>query len=138
MALWLLKTEPEEYSFSDLEQAGRDVWDGVKNPTALRNLRAMAPGDLAFIYHTGQERAVVGVAEVVSYPYPDPRADDPRYVVVDVRARERLPRPVTLAEIKRDPAFAGWELVRLPRLSVLPVSEAHWQRIISLSHKPAG
>jgi len=132
VAFWLLKTEPEEYGYADLAAAGRDRWDGVKNPTALRYLRAMAPGDRAFIYHSGRERAVVGVAEVVSRPYPDPSGTDPRLVVVDVEPRGRLHRPVTLAAIKADPAFAGWELVRLPRLSVMPVPTPYWERILEM------
>lgn len=133
MAFWLLKTEPEEYSYDRLYAAGRDRWDGVANPTALRHIRAMRPGDLALIYHTGKEKAVVGIAEVVSPPYPDPKAGDGRRAVVDVAARERLARPVTLAEIKADPAFAGWELVRMPRLSVMPVGEAHWRRLLAMA-----
>ncbi len=132
MANWLLKTEPKEYSYDDLEKAGRDVWDGVRNPTALAHLRCMRQGDRAFIYHTGSEKAVVGLAEVVSEPYPDPAAGGPR-VVVDVSPLGRLPRPVTLAEIKARPEFAGWELVRLPRLSVMPVSPERWQRILELA-----
>lgn len=132
MAFWLLKTEPEEYGYADLVAAGRDRWDGVKNPTALKHLRAMVPGDQAFIYHTGKERAVVGLAEVVSHPYPDPEAGDPRLVVVDVVPRGRLAQPVPLAAIKADPAFAGWELVRIPRLSVMPVSPEHWERILQM------
>lgn len=133
VAFWLLKTEPGEYSYADLEAAGRDRWDGVKNPTALRHLRAMVPGDRAFIYHTGRERAVVGVAEVVSPPYPDPDGDDPRWVVVDVLPRGRLVQPVSLATIKAESAFVGWELVRLPRLSVMPVPPAHWERILQMA-----
>ncbi|MCG0238309.1 MAG: EVE domain-containing protein [Firmicutes bacterium] len=133
MAYWLLKTEPEEYSYEDLERAGRDVWDGVRNPTAQRHLRAMQPGDLAFIYHTGTERAVVGIARVATAPYPDPQDPAGRFVVVDVEPAGRLPRKVTLAAIKADPAFAGWELVRLPRLSVMPVPEPLWQRILALA-----
>lgn len=130
MAFWLLKTEPEEYGYADLAAAGRDRWDGVRNPTALRHLRAMAPGDRAFIYHSGKQRAVVGVAEVVSAPYPDPA--DPRLAVVDLEPRGRLARPVTLAAIKADPAFAGWELVRLPRLSVMPVPPVFWEQILQM------
>lgn len=137
VAYWLLKTEPDVYSYSDLEKAGRDMWDGVRNAAAAKHLRAMRPGDLALVYHTGKERAAVGIAEVVSEPYPDPTADpasnDGRWVAVDVSPRERLPRPVTLAEIKADPAFAGWELVRLPRLSVMPVPPALWQRILEMA-----
>lgn len=133
MAYWLVKTEPEEYAYDDLERAGTDVWDGVRNPTALKHLRAMRPGDQVFIYHTGRQRAIVGVAEVVSEPYPDPAARAPRYVVVDLRAVRRLPRPVTLDEIKASPAFAGWELVRISRLSVMPVTEGRWRLLHAMA-----
>ncbi len=133
MAYWLLKTEPSEYAYEDLERLGRDHWDGVRNAVAQRHLKAMRPGDQAFIYHTGDQRAVVGLAEVVSAPYPDPTASDPRWVVVDVTPKGRLPRPVTLAEMKADPAFAHWELVRLPRLSVMPVPPALWMRILQMA-----
>ncbi|HEY8449285.1 MAG TPA: EVE domain-containing protein [Bacillota bacterium] len=136
MAYWLLKTEPGEYAYADLERVGTDRWDGVRNAVALKHLRAMRPGDLALIYHTGSERAIVGVAEIVSDPYPDPAAE--RWPVVDVRARRRLPRPVTLAEIKADPAFAAWELVRLPRLSVMPVPDEHWRRILAMAGASPG
>lgn len=139
MAYWLCKTEPGEYGYDDLERAGTDVWDDVRNFTALRHMRAMQPGDLALIYHSGRERAIVGVAEVVSEPRPDPDAGDERIVVVDVRARSRLPRPVTLAEIKAHPAFADWELVRIPRLSVMPVSKERWRLIMEMAGAgPAG
>lgn len=127
MSFWLLKTEPEEFGYHHLEQRGREPWNGVKNPTALKHLRAMQPGDLAFIYHTGNEKAIVGVAQVVCAPYPDPQAGDPRFAVVDVAPEYRLPQPVTLARIKADPRFAAWELVRQSRLSVMPVSPDHWQ-----------
>ncbi len=130
--LWLLKTEPGEFSFDDLERAVATVWDGVTNFTALRHMRAVRRGDRALVYHTGGERAAVGTATVVSDPYPDPRGDDPRIVVFDLRAGDRLPRPVTLAAIKADSAFAGWDLVRLPRLSVMPVPPALWRRILAL------
>lgn len=136
MARWLVKTEPDEYSFDDLLRAGRDVWDGVKNNTALIHLRAMRPGDDVFVYHTGKERAVVGLARVASEPYPDPNAADPKLTVVDVAAVGRLERPVTLAEIKADPAFAGWELVRISRLSVMPVPDPLWERILAMSASP--
>jgi predicted RNA-binding protein with PUA-like domain len=125
-AYWLLKTEPGEFSYDDLERLGRDRWDGVRSPAALKHLRAMRPGDLALIYHTGDERRIVGRCRVVSEPYPDPHGGDGRLVVVDVEPAGRLARPLTLAEIKADPAFAGWELVRQGRLSVMPVPEALW------------
>lgn len=133
MAYWLLKTEPEDFSYDDLERLGRDRWNGVRNFAALKSMKRMAAGDLAFIYHTGDEKAIVGVAEVVAPAYPDPAAGDDRFVVVDVAPRYRLNRPVTLREIKADPAFGAWELVRLARLSVMPVTEAHWQRVMALS-----
>lgn len=136
MAYWLLKTEPEEYSYADLERAGRDRWDGVTNPTALVHLRAMRPGDEAVIYHTGDERRAVGLARVVSEPYPDPDAPHNatgRIVAVDVEPVHRLERPVPLAELKPHPAFAASPLLRLPRLSVVPLTEAQYRAIQTLS-----
>ena len=133
MARWLVKTEPEEYSFADLQRAGRDVWDGVRNNAALKHMRAMRPGDEVLVYHTGGVRAIVGLARVASAPYPDPKAGDPRWIVVDLEAVAPLARPVTLAAIKADPAFAGWELVRISRLSVMPVPDPLWERILAMS-----
>jgi len=127
MAYWLLKTEPSTYSWGDLVKAKRAVWDGVKNPTALRNLREMTVGDLAFVYHTGDEKAIVGIAKVVKAAYPDPKAGDPALVVVDLEPVKPLKAPVTLAGIKADKRFAGWALVRIPRLSVMPVTPEHWK-----------
>jgi predicted RNA-binding protein with PUA-like domain len=135
MAHWLLKTEPKTYSYADLERQGRARWDGVSNPVALKHLRAMTAGDQAFIYHTGAEKAVVGIARVVSQPYTDPKAKDPRLVVVDLEPQGRLPSPVTLAAVKADPAFAAWELVRLARLSVMPVPAELWRRILALARR---
>lgn len=129
-----MKTEPDEYSYSDLEQAGRDVWDGVKNYAALKNIKNMQPGDLAFIYHTGKEKSVAGVALVASGPYPDPRQEG--LYLVDLSAGYRLNRPVSLAEIKSNPACANWELVRLPRLSVMPVPAEFWARVHHMSDTP--
>ena len=129
MAYWLAKTEPESFSYTDLEKLGRDCWDGVKNFAALKHMKNMKQGDLVFIYHTGKEKAIVGVAEVVSPPYPDPNETDKRFVVVDVEPRYPLERAVTLKEIKLNPAFQEWELVRQSRLSVMPVTEEHWQLV---------
>ena len=130
MAYWLLKTEPSVFSYDDLVAKGRDMWDGVRNAAALAHMRRMRRDDLAFFYHTGQERRVVAVCRVVSDPYAEPGQDNPRVQLVDVEPRQRLARPVTLAEIKADPAFAQWELVRQARLSVMPVPEPLWQRVI--------
>ena len=129
MANWLLKTEPTAYSFAQLQKDKRAVWDGVKNPQALKNLSAVQEGDRIFIYHTGDEKAVVGIATALSGAYPDPKQKDARLLVIDLAPVEPLQRPVTLAEIKANPRFAGWELVRLPRLSVMPVSAEHWTEI---------
>lgn len=129
MAYWLVKTEPGDYSYGDLERDGRGVWDGVRGFQAQKHLRAMRPGDQVFIYHTGKEKAIAGVAEVASAPYPDPGSPGGPYSAVDVIPRYRLPQVVSLAEVKGEPAFSGWELVRLPRLSVMPVSAPHWQMI---------
>lgn len=126
MPYWLVKTEPESYAFEELEQAGQDVWDGVKNNLALKHMRSMHPSDLVFVYHTGKEKSVVGVAEVTSLPYPDPGSANEKDTVIDLAARYRLARPVTLHEIKADPDLAGWDLVRNSRLSIMPVSEEQW------------
>ena len=133
MAHWLLKTEPSTYSYADLERDKRTTWDGVTNPTALKNLRAMKKGDLAFIYHSG-EKQIIGIAEVVSDSRPDPKKPkDTKLVVVDLRPLARLSRPVTLAEIKSRKEFADWELVRISRLSVMPVSEERWETLCKMA-----
>ncbi len=131
---WILKTEPSTYSFDDLARTKTAVWDGVKNNLALKHLRAMRPGDRVLIYHTGDEKAVVGEAEVVSAPYPDPKAKDPKLTVVDLTAKGRLPRAVSLAQIKADPAFKDLALVRMGRLSVVPVTAPQWHRLQHLAN----
>jgi predicted RNA-binding protein with PUA-like domain len=127
--MWLLKTEPTTYGYADLEKAGRAVWDGVSNPVALRNLRAMKPGERAIVYHTGAEKAAVGIAEVVRAAYPDPKAKDERLVVVDLEPRGRLKTPVTLAQIKAMAVFKDSPLVRQGRLSVVPLTAAQWKAL---------
>ena len=131
-AYWLLKTEPAEYSYDDLVREGRAVWDGVKNPVAQKHIRAIVPGDHAFIYHTGKEKAVIGIARVESSAYPDPECDT-GLAVFDISPLDRLQRPVTLAEIKASQEFDDWELVRIPRLSIMPVSKRTWSSIIRMS-----
>jgi predicted RNA-binding protein with PUA-like domain len=123
---WLLKTEPSTYSFADLLRDQRTRWDGVSNPVALGHLRAMRRGDDALIYHSGKEKAVVGLAKLAGDPYPDPKLSDPRRVVVDLVPVRPLPAPITLKAVKADRRFADFALVRISRLSVMPVSEAHW------------
>ena len=130
---WLLKTEPSAYSFADLQRDQRTVWDGVKNPMALKHLAQVQEGDRLLVYHTGGEKAVVGVATALSAAYPDPKKQDPKLVVIDLAPLSALPRPVSLAEIKADPRFKGWDLVRLPRLSVMPVSAEQWAEIERLA-----
>jgi len=133
VAYWILKTEPGSYSYSDLERDGSTVWDGVSAPQALINIRSMRPGDLALVYHSGEERRLVGLAEISSAPYADPALGDPKRAVVDVRPIERLARPVPLAEIKADPAFAMLGLVRQGRLSVVGVDELSWNKLLAMS-----
>jgi predicted RNA-binding protein with PUA-like domain len=130
---WLLKTEPGTYAYADLERQAQAVWDGVMNALALKHLRSMKKGDLAFIYHTGDEKQIVGIADVTSNPYPDPKQKDERLVVVKVKARKRLKRPVTLREIKARKEFTHFDLVRMSRLSVMPVICKHWARILKLA-----
>ncbi len=132
---WLLKTEPSAYSFDRLQRDRRTVWDGVKNPLALKHLAQVQKGDRLFIYHTGDEKVVVGIATALSAAYPDPQKRDPKLLVIDLAPVSALPRPVTLADIKADPRFKGWELVRLPRLSVMRVSAEQWAAIEQLAKR---
>jgi predicted RNA-binding protein with PUA-like domain len=111
----------------------RTTWDGVANPTALKNIRSMKKGDLAFIYHTGDEKAAVAIAEIASEPYPDPKDKTGKATVIDLKPKSKLAKPVTLATIKADKAFEGFELIRIGRLSVVPVPEAMWKRIETLA-----
>lgn len=133
MRYWLLKSEPSHYSYQDLERDGGTVWDGVSSNLALIHIREVRKGDLALVYHSGGEKAAVGVARVLTDPYPDPRSGDPKLAVFDLVAVARLGRPLPLSEIKADPGFAGFDLVRLPRLSVLPVPPALWERLLEKS-----
>lgn len=135
MAYWLLKTEPTCYSWQDLKRDKRTVWDGITNALALKHLRTMRKGDLALIYHTGDERSAVGVAQVTSAAYADPKADDEKLAVVDVAYKRPLGRAVSLDEIKSDPSFAGFDLLRNGRLSVVPVPPTMWERIEQLSEE---
>lgn len=121
MATFLLKTEPSVYSYDDLVRDKSTVWNGISSPAALSHLRSVKKGDEAFIYHTGDERAIVGLGVFASAAYPDPEADDPKLVAVDLKARRKAKRPVTLAQVKADPRFAAFALVRQGRLSVMPV-----------------
>jgi predicted RNA-binding protein with PUA-like domain len=133
LARWLLKTEPDAYSWDQLVKDKKTTWDGVTNALALKHIRIMKKGDLALVYHTGKERAVVGIAEIVSAPYADPKQDDERLVVVDLKPKKKLPNPVTLDDIKADKTFTGWDLLRIGRLSIVPVPDAMWKRIEALS-----
>jgi predicted RNA-binding protein with PUA-like domain len=121
MPAWLVKTEPNEYSYADLERDGTAEWDGVTNALAQRHLRAMRPGDACVVYHSGSERAAIGLASVAVEPYPDPSDPAGKRVWVDLRAERRLTRPVSLTELKAEPIFADSPLVRMSRLSVLPL-----------------
>jgi predicted RNA-binding protein with PUA-like domain len=133
MAYWLLKTEPGTYSWDDLVRDKSTTWDGVSNALALKHVRSMKKGDLALVYHTGDERRAVGVAEVKTAPYADPKAGDEKLAVVDLRPKKKLTHAVALPAIKADKAFAGWDFLRIGRLSIVPVPAPMWQRILELS-----
>lgn len=133
MAAWLVKTEPSTYSFADLLRDRKTVWDGVSNPVALKHLAAIRKGDTVFVYHTGAEKQVVGVASAASDPYPDPKLEDPGRKVVELAAGKPLPRPVALATVKADAVLASWDLARLPRLSVMPLDETQHRRLLKLA-----
>lgn len=132
-AIWLFKTEPSTYAYEQLERDGKTVWDGVANPVARKHIAAVKRGDQVLIYHTGDQKAVVGIAKALSDGYPDPKQKDEKAAVVDLAPVQRLKRPVTLAELKQRPSLKDFPLVRLPRLSAMPVSAAEWKEIDRLS-----
>jgi predicted RNA-binding protein with PUA-like domain len=135
---WLLKTEPTTFSYEQLEKEGRTTWDGVRNNLALAHLRTMKPGDRVLIYHTGAEKAVIGLAKVAQAAYPDPKQNDPKLVVVDVVPERRLERPVTLADVKAEASLKDLALVRMGRLSVMPVTPAQWKKLLEMGGLPGG
>jgi len=132
---WLVKEEPEHYSFGQFSKEGSTVWAGVRNPVAQRHLREMKKGDRVFFYHTGKEKAIVGTATVSRTAYPDPQDKAGSLVVVELAAGKPLPRPVTLKEVKAEKRFATMPLVRIARLSVQPVSDDEWSLIEEISKR---
>ena len=133
MAHWLVKSEPDAYSWAQQVEDGTTPWTGVRNALASNNLKAMKKGDRAFFYHSNEGKEIVGVVEVAREAYPDPTDETGRWVCVDMKAVGPVPKPVTLATIKADPQFAELALVRMSRLSVMPVSEPHWQALAKLA-----
>jgi predicted RNA-binding protein with PUA-like domain len=133
VAQFLVKTEPSSYSFDDLKRDKRTVWDGVSNPVALKHLATIRKGDTVVVYHTGDEKQAVGLATAASDAYPDPRLGDPRRMVVDLAVGKALPKPVTLAQVKADAVLKANDLARLPRLSVIPFTDAQFQRLMRLA-----
>jgi len=133
---WLVKQEPSGprgYNFSILQKEKTTVWDGVHNNLALKHMRNMKKGDSVLYYHTGDERQAVGIMTVTSKPYPNPEEDNERFVVVDVKYKRQLDKPVSLEQMKKEKSFKNWELLRISRLSVMPVPKTIWAKIISLS-----
>ena len=133
---WLAKQEPSGprgYSLDDLKKDKKTVWDGVHNNLALKHMQEMQPGDLALFYHTGDERQAVGVMEIISKPYPNPDEDNKRFIVVDVKYKKHLKKPVTLDAMKKQKEFKNWELLRISRLSIMPVPKVIWDSILLMS-----
>ena len=133
MAQWLVKEEPDHYGYDQLERDRRTVWAGVRNTLAQKHLRSIRKGDRIFYYHTGKEKAAIAVARAASDAYPDPADPSGKLFVVDITPEKKLPHAVTLAAIKADRAFASFPLVRMSRLSVMPVTDAEWNRIEKMS-----
>ena len=133
MNYWLVKSEPEKYSWEKFNKDGRTFWDGVRNYAARNNLRAMAEGDLVFFYHSNEGKEIVGIAKVVKEAYQDPTTDDPNWVVVELSPVEALKNPVTLAAIKAEPALKDIQLVRLGRLSVVSLKQEEFDKIVEMS-----
>ncbi len=133
MAAWLFKTEPSDYSYDDLVRDGRVVWEGVSNATALIHLRKVEKGDFVVVYHTGGEKRAVGLAAAASAAYPDPKLGDPKRVVVDLTPGKALPEPVPLATFREDAVLKTTDLVRISRLSIVPLTDAHLARLLALA-----
>ncbi len=133
MNYWLLKQEPTVYGFDNLEKEKKTVWDGVHNNLALKHMRSMKKGDKAIFYHTGDERQAVGIVDIITNPYPNPKESNKRFIVFDVKVSNKLKRPVTLDEIKNDVKFKDWDLVRNSRLSAMPVPKVLWDEIMKKS-----
>ena len=133
MAAFLVKTEPGTYSFADLQRDKKTVWDGVSNPVALRNMAAIRKGDTVLVYHTGDEKQVVGIAVAASDAYPDPKLKDPKRLVIELEAKKPVPTPVTLAQVKADAVLKEWVLARQPRLSVMPLDDEQLARVMKLA-----
>ena len=133
MSSWILKSEPSTYSFEHLVRDKRATWDGVSNPQALNNIRSMKKGDRVLIYHSGEGKCCVGLAEIASDPYADPKKNDPRLAVVDIIPKKAITRQVTLAEIKANPKLKDLKIVRQPRLSVIPVPDAAWEELMKMA-----
>ena len=133
---WLAKQEPDGprgYNFETLKKDKKTIWDGVHNNLALKHMREMKSGDLVLFYHTGEQRKAVGIMEIISEPYPNPKEDNKRFIVVDVKYKKSLKRPITLDEMKKQKEFQNWELIRISRLSVMPVPKHIWDMILDLS-----
>jgi len=133
---WLAKQEPSGprgYNFETLKKDKTTIWDGVHNNLALKHMREIKKGDLVLFYHTGDERQIVGIMEVISDPYPNPKEDNKRFIVFDVKYKKSLKRPITLDEMKKQKKFQNWELIRISRLSVMPVPQQIWDTIIDIS-----
>jgi len=135
MNYWLCKQEPSTYNMDSLQKEKTTTWDGVHNNLAVKHIGMMKKGDQAFFYHSGDEKQIVGIMEITSNPYPNPKEKNPRFVMVDVKYKKRLEQPVTLAEIKSNPKFKDWDLLRISRLSVMPVSSQIWSEILKISQK---
>jgi predicted RNA-binding protein with PUA-like domain len=133
MPAYILKTEPSTYSFDDLVRDKQTVWDGISNPVALKHLREVKKGDTLLIYHSGEQKSVVGLAKATSAAYADPKLDDPKRVVIDIAAGKPVPEPVTLAQFRADAVLKATDLVRLSRLSVIPLNDAQLARVKKLA-----
>jgi predicted RNA-binding protein with PUA-like domain len=133
---WLAKQEPSGprgYNFETLKKDKKTIWDGVHNNLALKHMREIKKGDLVLFYHTGDERQIVGIMEVISEPYPNPKENNKRFIVFDVKYKKSLNRPISLDEMKKQKKFQNWELIRISRLSVMPVPKQIWDAIIDIS-----
>ncbi|MDZ4712782.1 MAG: EVE domain-containing protein [bacterium] len=133
MKYWLLKTEPTVYSYDDLVMDKRTVWDGVASPAGIKNIKSIKKGDLAFVYHTGDEKKIVGIGEAVSDSYPDPKDSSGKFFVFEIKPVRNLNIPVTLAQVKADQKYSTYQLVREPRLSVMEVPENYWNDFLKMS-----